>query len=175
VLVSCARSLRRAADAGNEQQIRPATGHTVPAPGQSSPPGTEPAGCRRRASWDLACTSARHGWLRRNAVSQYSVRLGGAPGAPLGGPSNRAPFAKLQRDGIVAVPRVFTQGVLLARCDPGKRASGSCPGTLRPLSIARGQMATHGGMQGVAAVSGPERAAVPGRQVPGDRESWKDH
>jgi len=83
VLVSCARSLRRAADAGNEQQIRPATGHTVPAPGQSSPPGTEPAGCRRRASWDLACTSARHGWLRRNAVTPVGVRLGGAPGASL--------------------------------------------------------------------------------------------
>src|ERR1700733_394784 len=58
---------------------------------------------------------------------------------------------------LLPYPGSFTQGVLLAGCDPGKRASGtSCPGTLRLLSIACGWMAAHRGTQCVAAVSGPK-------------------
>jgi hypothetical protein len=57
--------------------------------------------------------SARHGRLRRNAVSPHGVRLGGAPGAPLWigcSSANRALARKLQWDGIVAVPKVFGAG-----------------------------------------------------------------
>src|SRR5580698_8321611 len=130
----------------------------------------KPAG--RRAAWRASSAPAwvlggrsasnppspRHGWLRRNAVTPVGVRLSGAPGAPLGGPTNRVLLSKLHRDGIVAVPRNFTQAAVRppARgCYPGKRASGSCPGTtLRLLSFTRGWIATHGGSQCVAAVSG---------------------
>jgi len=39
---------------------------------------------------------------------------------------------------LLPYPGSFPQGVLLAGCDPGIRASDSCPVTLRLLSIARG-------------------------------------
>src|SRR5579863_4852794 len=68
-----------------------------------------------RASWTVASFSARHGWLRRNAVSPRGVRLGGAPGAPLWigcSSANRALAGKLLWDGIVAVPEVFGAGCL---------------------------------------------------------------
>jgi hypothetical protein len=61
----------------------------------------------------VASSSARHGWLRRNAVSPRGVRLSSAPGAPLRigcSSANRAPDGKLQWDGIVAVPEVFDAG-----------------------------------------------------------------
>jgi len=63
----------------------------------------------------VAFSSARHGWLRRNAVTPHGVRLSGAPGAQLcNGCSlaNRAPAGKLLWDGIVAVPEVFGAGCL---------------------------------------------------------------
>jgi hypothetical protein len=83
VLVSCARSLRRAADAGNEQRVRPATGHPAPAPGQPSHLELSLPDADGEPHGTVASSSARHGWLRRNAVSPVGVRLGGAPGAPL--------------------------------------------------------------------------------------------
>jgi len=61
----------------------------------------------------VASSSARHGRLRRNAVSPHGVRLSGAPGAPLCigcSSANRALANKLQWDGIVAVPKVFGAG-----------------------------------------------------------------
>jgi hypothetical protein len=115
VRVSCARSLVRAADAGNERPIRPA-GHVAADPGQDILPGIMPAGC----PWLLAglfgtvaSSSARHGRLRRNAVSPQGVKLSGAPGAPFWigcSSANRALTGKLRWDGIVAVPKVFGAG-----------------------------------------------------------------
>ena len=61
----------------------------------------------------VASSSARHGRLRRNAVSPHGVRIGGASGAPLWigcSSANRALAGKLLWDGIVAVPRVFDSG-----------------------------------------------------------------
>jgi hypothetical protein len=58
----------------------------------------------------VASFSARHGWLRRNAVSPHGVRLSDAPGALLRvdcSSANRALTGNLPRDGIVAVPGVF--------------------------------------------------------------------
>jgi len=63
----------------------------------------------------VAFSSARHGWLRRNAVTPHGVRLSGAPGAQLCNgcsSANRAPAGKLLWDGIVAVPEVFGAGCL---------------------------------------------------------------
>src|SRR5580698_4329481 len=114
----------------------------------------KPAG--RRAAWRASSAPAwvlggrsasnppspRHGWLRRNAVSPVGVRLSGAPGAPLGGPFNRVLFSKLHRDGIVAVPRYFTQAA--ARPPRGRTLSGEAgerhvPGHL-PTSLLHSRM-----------------------------------
>jgi hypothetical protein len=144
VLVSCARSLRRAADAGNEQRIRPATGHTAPAPGQPSHLELSLPDADGERHGTVASSSARHGWLRRNAVSPVGVRLGGAPGAPLRigcSSANRVLASRLGWDGIVAVPRVFDAGWLFSSqarssvgpprgCNPGTRASGAVAGAL---------------------------------------------
>jgi hypothetical protein len=148
VLVSCARSLRRAADAGNEQRIRPATGHPAPAPGQPSHLELSLPDADGEPLGTVASSSARHGWLRRNAVSPVGVRLSGAPGAPLPmGCSSaiRMLASRLGWDGIVAVPRVFTAGWLFSSqtrssvglpggCNPGMRASGAAAWTLSDSS-----------------------------------------
>jgi hypothetical protein len=113
----------------------------------------------------VASSSARHGWLRRNALSPLGVKVGGAPGAPfwIGHSSaNRALAGKLLWDGIVAVPEVFDTGCSVpflheGRGEPGGSArSGdagerdSLPGALRLISLACGNRATHGGTQSVA-------------------------
>jgi hypothetical protein len=206
VRVSCARSLHRATDAGNERPIRPA-GHVAADPGQDTVPGIMHAGCL----WLLAGLLGllpllpRHGRLRRNAVSPHGVRLGGAPGAPLWiwigcSSANRALAGKFVWDGIVAVPKVFGAGcpVPLSTEEPsageqgqpgGSAHSGDAgesfgsPGAPRPISLtcghkACGNMATHGGLQGVAgfvdirrlseqreSILAPRGAAVPGRRA----------
>src|SRR5947207_14378284 len=71
----------------------------------------------------VASSSARHGRLRRNAVSPHGVRLSGAPGAPFWigySSANRALAGKLLWDGIVAVPKVFGAGcpVLFSTGEP---------------------------------------------------------
>src|ERR1700677_5006890 len=61
----------------------------------------------------VASSSARHGWLRRNALSPDGVKIGGAPGALLWigcSSANRAVAGKFLWDGIVAVPEVFDAG-----------------------------------------------------------------
>ena len=122
--VSCARSLIGATDAGNERPIRPA-GHVAADPGQDTLPEVMHAGCPGLVSLfgTVASSSARHGRLRRNAVSPHGVRLSGAPGAPLWigySSANRVFAGKLLWDGIVAVPKVFGAGcpVLFSTGEP---------------------------------------------------------
>ena len=122
--VSCARNLIRATDAGDERPIRPA-GHVAADPGQDTLPWIMHAGCTRLVSLfgTVASSSARHGRLRRNAVSPHGVRLSGAPGAPLWigySSANRVLAGKLLWDGIVAVPKVFGAGcpVLFSTGEP---------------------------------------------------------
>ena len=195
MLVSCSRSPRRADGAGSERPIRPA-GYMAAHPGQY----TDPGACARRvpeaASGPLgtvASSSARHGRLRRNAVSPHGVRLSGAPGAPLWigcSSANRALAGKLLWDGTIAVPKVFAAGcpVLFSAEEhgqPGGNArSGdagerhSRPDAPRPISLTCGHMATHGGTQGVAGIVdirrlseqrestlAPRGAAVSGRRA----------
>jgi hypothetical protein len=124
VRVSCARSPIGATDAGNERPIRPA-GHVAADPGQDTLPEVTHAGCTGLVSLfgTVASSSARHGRLRRNAVSPHGVRLSGAPGAPLWigySSANRALAGKLLWDGIVAVPKVFGAGcpVLFSTGEP---------------------------------------------------------
>ena len=117
----------------------------------------------------VASSSARHGRLRRNAVSPHGVRLSGASGAPLWigcSSANRALAGKLLWSGIVAVPKVFDAGCPVvfsaekhgqlggsARSgDAGERYS--CPGAPRLISLVCGHIATHGGTQGVAGIVG---------------------
>ena len=179
--VSCSRSPCRADGAGNERPIRPA-GYVAALPGQY----TDPWSCARRvpeaASGPLgtvASSSARHGRLRRNAVSPHGVKIGGAPGAPLWigcSLANRALAGKLLWDGIVAVPKVFAAGcpVLFSAEEhgqPGGNArSGdagerrSRPDAPRPISLTCGHIATHGGTQGVEGI-------VDIRRLSGQRES----
>ena len=171
--VSCARSLIGATDAGNERPIRPA-GHVAADPGQDTLPEVTHAGCTGLVSLfgTVASSSARHGRLRRNAVSPHGVRLSGAPGAPLWNgcsSANRALTGKLHWDGTVAVPEVFATGclVLFSAEEPsvdehgqsgGSARSGdagerhSRPDAPRPISLTCGYMATHGGTQGVAGI-----------------------
>jgi hypothetical protein len=195
VRVSCARSPRRAADAGNGRPIRPA-GHMAADPGQNLVPGT----CARRAPeaaseplGTVASSSARHGRLRRNAVSPLSVRLSDAPGGPLWigcSSANRALAGKLLWDGTVAVPKVFDAGcpVLFSAEEHGQPGGSarsgdagerdSRPGAPRLISLACGHIATHGGTQSVAGtwIFGgyqssanqlwpPGGAAIPGRRA----------
>jgi len=124
VRVSCVQSLIRATDAGNERPVRPA-GHVAADPGQNTLPVVMHAGCTGLGSLfgTVASSSARHGRLRRNAVSPHSVRLSGAPGAPFEigcSSANRALAGKLLWDGIVAVPKVFGAGcpVLFSTGEP---------------------------------------------------------
>ena len=135
--------------------------------GGTSRPAHRSWSCARRvpeaASGSLgtvASSSARHGRLRRNAVSPHGVRLSGAPGAPLWigcSPANRALVGKLLWGGTIAVPRVFAAGcpVLFSieeHGQPGGNArSGdagerhSRPDAPRPISLTCGYMAMHGG------------------------------
>ena len=113
----------------------------------------------------VASSSARHGRLRRNAVSPHGVRLSGAPGAPLCigcSSANRTLAGKLLWDGTVVVPKVFAAGcpVLFSAEEHGQpdgsARSGDAGerhsrlGAPRPISLACGHIATHGGTQGVA-------------------------
>ena len=159
--VSCARSLIGATDAGNERPIRPA-GHVAADPGQDTLPEVMHAGCTGLVSLfgTVASSSARHGRLRRNAVSPHGVRLSGAPGAPLWigySSANRVLAGRLLWDGTVAVPKVFGAGcpVLFSTGEPspeepaagehgqpgGSAHSGdagkrySRPGAPRPISM----------------------------------------
>ena len=202
--VSCARSLIGATDAGNERPIRPA-GHVAADPGQDTLPEVTHAGCTGLVSLfgTVASSSARHGRLRRNAVSPHGVRLSGAPGAPLWigcSSANRALAGKLLWDGIVVVPKVFAAGcpVLFSAEEhgqPGGSArSGDAgeryrrPGAPRPISLACGHIATHGGTQGVAGIVdirrlseqrestlAPRGAAVPGHGPSGFAQAAGNH
>ena len=147
--------------------------------GGTSRPKHQSWSCARRvpeaASGPLgtvASSSARHGRLRRNAVSPHGVRLSGEPGAPLWNgcsSANRALAGKLLWDGTVAVPKGFAAGcpVLFSAEEssadehgqPGGNArSGdagerhSRPDAPRLISLACGYIATHGGTQGVAGI-----------------------
>ena len=192
--VSCARSLVGATDAGNERPIRPA-GHVAADPGQDTLPEVTHAGCTGLVSLfgTVASSSARHGRLRRNAVSPHGVRLSGAPGAPLWigcSSANRALAGKLLWDGTITVPRVFAAGcpVLFSAEEHGQPGGSARPGDAgerhsrpdapRPISLTCGYMATHGGTQGVAgivdirrlseqrgSIPAPRGAAVPGRRA----------
>ena len=197
--VSCARSLHRATDAGNERPIRPA-GHVAADPGQDTLPEIMHARCTGLVSLfgTVASSSARHGRLRRNAVSPHGVRLSGAPGAPLWNgcsSANRALTGKLLWDGTIAVPEVFATGCLVlfsaeeSSVDEHGQSGGSArsgdagerhsrPDAPRPISLACGYIATHGGTQGVAGIVdirwlseqrestlAPRGAAVPGRRA----------
>lgn len=191
---SCSRSPFRADGAGSERPIRPA-GCVAAHPGSYISPGPVHVGCPRLLAGLLGLLPLlpRHGRLRRNAVSPHGVRLSGAPGAPLWNgcsSANRALAGKLLWDGIVAVPKVFAAGcpVLLSAEEhgqPGGNArSGdagerhSRPDAPRPISLACGYIATHGGTQGVAGIVdirrlseqrestlAPRGAAVPGRRA----------
>ena len=179
--VPCARSPRWAADAGNERPIRPA-GHAAAHPGQDLHPGAVHVGCPRPASGPLgtvASSSARHGRLRRNAVSPHGVRLSGAPCAPLWigcSSANRALAGKLLWDGIVVVPKVFAAGcpVLFSTEEHGQPGGSarsgdvgerhSRPDAPRPIAPTCGYMATHVGTQGVAGIADI-------RRLSGQRES----
>ena len=196
---SCSRSPSRADGAGSERPIRPA-GCVAAHPGPFVNPGAVHAGCPRLLAGLLGLLPLlpRHGRLRRNAVSPHGVRLSGAPGAPLWNgcsSANRALAGKLFWDGIVAVPKVFAAGcpVLFSAEEPsadehgqpgGNARSGdagerhSRPDAPRPISLACGYMATHGGTQGVAGIVdirrlseqrestlAPRGAAVPGRRA----------
>jgi hypothetical protein len=141
----------------------------------------------------VASSSARHGRLRRNAVSPHGVRLSGAPGAPLWigcSSANRALAGNLLWDGSVAVPEVFVAGCPVLFSEEHGQPGGSArtgdageqrysrPDAPRPISLACGYRATHGGTQGVAdhrdirrlseqreSTLAPAGAAVPGRRA----------
>ena len=196
---SCSRSPCRADGAGNERPIRPA-GCVAAHPGLFVNPGAVHAGCPRLLAGLLGLLPLlpRHGRLRRNAVSPHGVRLSGAPGAPLWNgcsSANRALAGNLLWDGTVAVPKGFAAGcpVLFSAEEPsadeyrqtgGNARSGdagerhSRPDAPRPISLACGYIATHGGTQGVAGIVdirrlteqrestlAPRGAAVPGRRA----------
>ena len=199
--VSCARRPSRGTDAGNERPTRPAgrvaavPGHDIES-GPVSKSGTVHAGGPRLLAGllgPLPHSSARHGRLRRNAVSPHGVRIGGASGAPLcigRSSANRALAGKLLWSGIVAVPKVFDAGCPVVSSaeehgqlggsarsgDAGERYSR--PGAPRLISLVCGHIATHGGTQGVAGIVdirrlseqrestlAPRGAAVPGRRA----------
>ena len=119
--VSCARRPSWGTDAGNERPTRPAgrvaavPGHDIES-GPVSKSGAVHAGGPRLLAGllgPLPHSSARHGRLRRNAVSPHGVKIGGASGAPLcigRSSANRALTGKLLWSGIVAVPKVFDAG-----------------------------------------------------------------
>ena len=196
--VSCARSLIRATDAGNERPIRPA-GHVAADPGQDTLPRVMHAGCTRllvSLFGTVASSSARHGRLRRNAVSPHGVRLSGAPGAPLWigcSSANRALAGKLFWNGIIAVPGVFAAGcpVLFSAEEHGQPGGGarsgdagkrySRPGAPRSISLtcghkacrdgAGGSRATHGGTQGVAGFVDIRRLSQQRESIPAPRRA----
>jgi len=141
----------------------------------------------------VASSSARHGRLRRNAVSPHGVRISGASGAPLWigcSSANRALAGELLWSGIVAVPKVFDAGCLVVFSAEkhgqlvGSARSGDAGerycrlGAPRLISLVCGHIATHGGTQGVAGIVdirrlseqrestlAPRGAAVSGRRA----------
>jgi hypothetical protein len=194
VRVSCLLGLRQAPDAGDERSVRPMGSwrqHQV----TSSLPGTEHVGCLTLLAGLTGPLPflPRHGWLRRNALSPHSVRLGGAPGARLWigcSSAHRVLAGKLLWDGIVAVPEVFDAGCSAIFLDEGRGQPGgnarsgdageqySRPDALRLISQACGHIATHGGTQSVAgnvdirrlseqreSTLAPTGAAIPGRRA----------
>jgi hypothetical protein len=167
------------------QSVRPGTWRQLQAKTLFLDPACRVLVAASGPSGTVASSSARHGRLRRNAVSPHGVRLSGAPGAPLWNgcsSANRALAGKLLWDGIVAVPKVFGAGcsVILSTeqpsaeeyDSPGESAhSGdageqhSRPGAPRPISLtcgheACGNKATHGGTQGVAGFVDIRRLSV---------------
>jgi hypothetical protein len=185
VRVSCARSPHRVFDAGDERQsARPGIRRQRQATSshlELSCRTPEAAGGPRGT---VASSSARHGRLRRNAVSPHGVRLSGAPGAPLRigcSSANRALAGKLLWDGIVAVPKVFDAGCpALFRYEgcglPGESARSwdadercSRPGAIRLIPLACGHTATHGGTQNIAATADIWRL-IPAARINSDPE-----
>jgi hypothetical protein len=199
VRASCSRSPCRADGAGCERPIRP-VGCVAAHPGQYINPGAVHAGFPRLLAGLLGLLPLlpRHRRLRRNAVSPHGVRLSGVPGAPLWNgcsSANRALAGKLLWDGTVAVPKGFAAGcpVLFpaeeSSADEYRQPGGSArsgdagerhsrPDAPRPISLACGYIATHGGTQGVAGIVdirrlseqrestlAPRGAAVPGRRA----------
>jgi hypothetical protein len=199
VRASCSRSPFRADGAGSERPIRPA-GCVAAHPGSYIHPGAVHVGCPRLLAGLLGLLPLlpRHGRLRRNAVSPHGVRLSGAPGAPLWNgcsSANRALAGNLLWDGIVAVPKGFAAGcpVLFpaeeSSAEEYRQTGGNArfgdagerhirPDAPRPISLACGYIATHGGTQGVAGIVdirrlseqrestlAPRGAAVPGRRA----------
>ena len=164
VRVSCARSPHRAFDAGDERQsARPGIRRqrqATPSHLELSCRTPEAAGGPRGT---VASSSARHGRLRRNAVSTHGVRLSGAPGAPLRiGCSSANSYGTV----LLPYPRSLTQGALPssatkgAGCpararDHGMRTSGAAVRALiRLISPGlRTDGETHGGTQSVAAIA----------------------
>jgi hypothetical protein len=141
VRASCTQCPRRAADAV-KAPIRP-TGRTAPAPGLLRAPDCA-SGSRAcwRVSWNRRLLfSARHGRLRRNALSHEGVRLSSAPGAP---PLYRVLVSKpgairiLLRDGIVIVPEVFWRRKPRPLSDTKSGGPSGRPGTFRLTPLACG-------------------------------------
>src|ERR1700724_1136776 len=147
-----------------------------------------------RAAWTVASSSARHGWLRRNAVSPHGVRLGGAPGAPLWigcSSANRALAGKLLWDGIVAVPEVHGAGCLAlspVRRVRAARPSGRFPTHPPWLADTRRRTEERRALRKSRKISRQtkQRASTLASRgccagstglagSPGGRESWKDH
>ena len=180
---SCARSPRRAADAGEERPVRP-TGYAAAAPGPIITPGTEHAGYLRLLAGlvgPLPPLPRDTDGLRGNAVSPHGVRLSGAPGAPLWigcSSANRALAGKLLWDGIVAVPEVSGAGCLalssagrMRAARPSGRFPTHPPGLRRHGDARRN--ARRCGNRGYLAAGkeqresncGPEGAAVQGRRA----------
>ena len=177
--VSCARSHPRAADAGSsDQSVRPGMRRQRQASLSHLELTTPDARGCWRASWTVASSSARHGRLRRNAVSPHGVRLSGAPGAPLWigcSSANRTLAGKLLWDGIVAVPEVSGAGCLAL--SPVRRARATRPSGLFPthpksrisggrIRTARITLGPAGPLYRVDGPSGITQAA---------EKSWKDH
>ena len=189
VRVSCARSPHRAFDAGDERQsARPGIRRqrqATPSHLELSCRTPEAAGGPRGT---VASSSARHGRLRRNAVSPHGVRLSGAPGAPLRiGCSSANSYGTV----LLPYPRSLTQG---APPSSGTKGAG-CPAGARDLGMRTSGAAvralirlippglrtdgeTHGGTQSVAAIAdlwlhktnqrasaGAQGAAVQGRRA----------
>jgi hypothetical protein len=149
VRASCTQCPRRAADAV-KAPIRP-TGRTAPAPGLLRAPDCA-SGSRAcwRVSWNRRLLfSARHGRLRRNALSHEGVRLSSAPGAP---PLYRVLVSKpgairiLLRDGIVTVPEVFWRRKPRPLSDTKSGGPSGRPGTFRAHPPGLRYTAAHGGM-----------------------------
>jgi hypothetical protein len=181
------------------QSVRPGTWRQLQAKTLFLDPACRVLVAASGPSGTVASSSARHGRLRRNAVSPHGVKLGGAPGAPLWigcSSPNRALAGKLLWDGIVAVPKVFGAGCPVPLStekpsaeEPSARGQGqpggsahpgdagepySRPDAPRPISLtcghkACGNKATHGGTQGVAGFMDVRRLSEQRESIPAPR------